>query len=178
MSNRRRNNDNRNRGQINIGIFMAVLISILILVLAGFLGRRVFSEFFNPEETSAPKTEQAQTTTKTYPQTGSSGEVLNIYGQPLKEPKPQYVPEEETEAEDKNSKKKKDKAIYLEAIDNSNVHTEAGQDYPSVDVTEVGEQCKYLGVNEYGWLLIETEDGNEGYVYQTHFSNVEQVIKE
>ena len=105
-------------------------------------------------------------TERTFPQKSEDGQILNIYGEPLTEPKPKYVPIEETETEENTGKSsKKDKAIYLEAIDNSNVHTEAGQEYPAVDVTEIGEKCRYLGVNEYGWLLIKTEDGHEGYVY-------------
>lgn len=166
----------RNRSHFNIGIFMAVLLGAAILIIAGFLGNRILSEYHQPEETKVQEAEAGQKTASAPVTATKDGEVLNIYGQPLKEPKPKYVPVEETEAEEKDNKKKKEKAIYLEAIDNSNVHTEAGQDYPSIDVTEIGEQCKYLGVNEYGWLYIETEDGNQGYVYQTHFANIDEVI--
>ncbi len=185
MPDRRYSNedDHSEKGGISIGVFLAILVSLAFLVAAGFLGNYFLREYFSPEKQNVQAQTQEQTTEKksvsanTAAKAENTGEVLNIYGEPLSEPKPKYIPETETEANGKSAgkSKKDDKAIYLEAVDNSNVHTEAGQDYPSVDVTEVGEKCKYLGENEYGWLLIKTEDGNEGYVFYTHFANAEQV---
>ncbi len=170
-------NNYKEKGHFNLGIFMAILVGLFFLAVA-FLIANYFILEHNSSDKQSVQAQQTtgQASSRTLPQASDNGEVLNIFGQPLKEPKPKYIPVEETETDDKASAKKDEKAIYLEAIDMSNVHTEAGQDYPSVDVTEIGEKCKYLGVNEYGWLYIETEDGNKGYVYQTHFEDVDEII--
>ena len=166
---------------VNIAVIITILICLACLISAFIIGKNILGKYFTFDkvemQTLQQTVKQSQKTERTFPQKSEDGQILNIYGEPLTEPKPKYVPIEETETEENTGKSsKKDKAIYLEAIDNSNVHTEAGQEYPAVDVTEIGEKCRYLGVNEYGWLLIKTEDGNEGYVYQTHFADIEKVI--
>lgn len=181
---------NKNKKHFDIVVFMAVLVGMVCLTVAVLLGNIFIREYFTFDkdkiQASKQTAEQTQASARTYSQKSEDGQVLNIYGEPVPEPKPRYIPENDTEAEteaeaEAGSKKgkssKKGKTIYLEAIDNSNVHTEAGQEYPSVDVTEIGEKLKYLGKNEYGWLYVETEDGNKGYVYLTHFADVSKIVK-